>query len=67
MTIDTERLDFMAKHCLCVAENDNDEWQVFEYAPEPGNDGIVTRNTFFASVREAIDYAMAHYGTAHNL
>ncbi|MGF6963044.1 hypothetical protein OKW43_000049 [Paraburkholderia sp. WC7.3g] len=58
---DTERLDFMAKHCLSVSENDNGEWQVFEFTPRFYGDGIVTRNSFHASARDAIDYAIVYY------
>lgn len=48
---DAERLDFMAKHGLCVSANDNGEWQVFEFVPRYYSDGIVTRNSFLASAR----------------
>lgn len=61
MPTDTERLDFMAKHCLSVSKNDNGEWQVFEFAPKFYTDGIVTRNAFLSTARDAIDYAMEYY------
>lgn len=60
---DTERLDFMAKHGLYVAEGgmSGGEWQVFESVPRFYDDGIVTRNAFLPTAREAIDYAIDHY------
>lgn len=61
MTTDTDRLDFMAQHGLCVSANDAGEWQVFEFTPKFYDDGIVTRNAFLASARDAIDYAVMHY------
>lgn len=61
METDTERLDFMVKHCLCAAPNDLGEWQVFEYVPTFYRDGIVTGNSFHASARDAIDYAIECY------
>jgi hypothetical protein len=61
MSTDGERLDFMAKHCLCVSANDFGEYQVFECVPRFYSDGVVTRNSFHASARDAIDYAIEFY------
>ncbi len=58
---DAERIEFMATHSLAVSANDFGEWQVFELAPKYYGDGIVTRNAFFLTPRDAIDWAMSHY------